>query len=121
MRPAHLHVKASSGKSPILTTPIYFKGDPSMHRDAGVRLSLILSPRRESEKDNGVASELFQVHAKSIHNGLASIHPSPAITYLSTILDCFSVALLLSTEDGCIFTCEISIFQQFDQSGRLSD
>ena len=30
-------------------TQIYFKGDPSMHRDAGVRPSLIMSPRRESE------------------------------------------------------------------------
>ena len=49
MRPAHIHVKASSGKSPILTTQLYFKGDPWMHRDAGVRPSLIMSPRRESE------------------------------------------------------------------------
>ena len=49
MRPAHIHVKASSGKSPILTTQLYFKGDPWMHRDAGVRPSLSMSPRRESE------------------------------------------------------------------------
>lgn len=49
MRPAHIHVKASYGKSPILTTELYFKGDPWMHRDAGVRPSLIMSPRRESE------------------------------------------------------------------------
>ena len=49
MRPAHIHVKASSGKSPILTTQLYFKGDPWMHRDAGVRPLLIMSPRRESE------------------------------------------------------------------------
>ncbi len=49
MRPAHIHVKASSGKSPILTTQLYFKGDPWMLRDAGVRPSLIMSPRRESE------------------------------------------------------------------------
>ena len=49
MRPAHIHVKASSGKSPILTTELYFKGDPWMNRDAGVRPSLIMSPRRESE------------------------------------------------------------------------
>jgi protocatechuate 3,4-dioxygenase beta subunit len=49
MRPAHIHVMASSGKSPILTTQLYFKGDPWMHRDAGVRPSLIMSPRRESE------------------------------------------------------------------------
>ena len=49
MRPAHIHVKASSGKSPILTTQLYFKGDPWIHNDAGVRPSLIMSPRRESE------------------------------------------------------------------------
>ena len=48
-RPAHIHVKASFGKSPILTTELYFKGDPWIHRDAGVRPSLIMSPRRESE------------------------------------------------------------------------
>ncbi|MDB6032837.1 MAG: Catechol 1,2-dioxygenase 1 [Verrucomicrobiales bacterium] len=49
MRPAHIHVKASFEKSPILTTELYFKGDPWIHRDAGVRPSLIMSPRRESE------------------------------------------------------------------------
>jgi protocatechuate 3,4-dioxygenase beta subunit len=49
MRPAHIHVKASFGKSPILTTQLYFKGDPWIHHDAGVRPSLIMSPRRESE------------------------------------------------------------------------
>jgi protocatechuate 3,4-dioxygenase beta subunit len=49
MRPAHIHVKASFGKSPILTTQLYFKGDPWIHNDAGVRPSLIMSPRRESE------------------------------------------------------------------------
>jgi len=46
-RPAHM--KASFGKSSILTTELYFKGDPWIHRDAGVRPSLIMSPRRESE------------------------------------------------------------------------
>ena len=49
MRPAHIHVKASFGESPILTTELYFKGDPWIHRDAGARPSLIMSPRRESE------------------------------------------------------------------------
>ena len=49
MRPAHIHVKASFEKSPILTTELYFKGDPWIHRDAGARPSLIMSPRRESE------------------------------------------------------------------------
>ena len=49
MRPAHIHVKASFEKSPILTTELYFKGDPWIHRDAGARPSLIMSPRRGSE------------------------------------------------------------------------
>ena len=49
MRPAHIHVKASFEKSPVLTTELYFKGDPWIHRDAGARPSLIMSPRRESE------------------------------------------------------------------------
>ena len=46
MRPAHIHVKASSGKSPILTTQLYFKGDPWIHRDAGAPLAHhVTSPR----------------------------------------------------------------------------
>ncbi len=44
-RPAHIHVKASSGKAPVLTTQLYFKGDPWISNDAGVRPSLIMSPR----------------------------------------------------------------------------
>jgi len=48
-RPAHIHVKASSGKSPILTTQLYFKGDPWNRRDPAVRPSLIMSPRREPD------------------------------------------------------------------------
>ena len=49
MRPAHIHVKASSGNSPILTTQLYFKGDPWNAHDAGVRPSLILVTRPESD------------------------------------------------------------------------
>lgn len=49
MRPSHIHVKASFEKSPILTTQLYFKGDPWNHHDPGVRPSLIVSPRKESD------------------------------------------------------------------------
>jgi protocatechuate 3,4-dioxygenase beta subunit len=49
MRPAHIHVKVSSANSPILTTQLYFKGDPWNAYDSGVRPSLILAPRRESD------------------------------------------------------------------------
>jgi protocatechuate 3,4-dioxygenase beta subunit len=44
-RPAHIHVKASSGKAPVLTTQLYFKGDPWISNDPAVRPSLILAPR----------------------------------------------------------------------------
>jgi hypothetical protein len=33
----------------VLTTQLYFKGDPWNHHDAAVRPSLIMSPRRESD------------------------------------------------------------------------
>ena len=49
MRPSHIHVKVSSGNSRILTTQLYFKGDPWNAHDPGVRPSLILSPRREGD------------------------------------------------------------------------
>ena len=49
MRPSHIHVKVSFEKSPVLTTQLYFKGDPWNHHDPGVRPSLIMSPRRESD------------------------------------------------------------------------
>lgn len=49
MRPSHIHVKASVEHSPMLTTQLYFKGDPWNHHDAGVRPSLMLSPRQESD------------------------------------------------------------------------
>ncbi len=49
MRPSHVHVKASSGNSPILTTQLYFKGDPWNRHDPGVRPSLIMAPRTQSD------------------------------------------------------------------------
>ncbi len=49
MRPSHIHVKASFEKSPILTTQLYFQGDPWNAHDAGLRPSLIMSPREVSD------------------------------------------------------------------------
>ena len=49
MRPSHIHVKASFEKSPILTTQLYFKGDPWNAFDPGVRPSLTLSPRNKAD------------------------------------------------------------------------
>lgn len=49
MRPSHIHVKASLEKSPILTTQLYFKGDPWNAHDPGVRPSLIMSTRQEPD------------------------------------------------------------------------
>ena len=49
MRPAHIHVKASVENSPILTTQLYFKGDPWNHHDPDVRPTLIMSPREASD------------------------------------------------------------------------
>jgi protocatechuate 3,4-dioxygenase beta subunit len=49
MRPSHIHVKASSKDSAILTTELFFKGDPWNHHDAAVRPSLMLSPRQQSD------------------------------------------------------------------------
>lgn len=48
-RPAHIHVKASSGTSPILTTQLYFQGDPWNRLDPAVRPSLIMAARREAD------------------------------------------------------------------------
>jgi len=48
-RPSHIHVKASAGQSSILTTQLYFKGDPWNRHDPGVRPSLIMSPRQEAD------------------------------------------------------------------------
>ena len=49
MRPAHIHVKASSGGSRVLATQLYFKGDPWNSRDPEVRPSLVMSPREASD------------------------------------------------------------------------
>lgn len=48
-RPAHIHVKASVGNGPVLTTQLYFKGDPWIRQDPGVRPSLVLAPRRAAD------------------------------------------------------------------------
>ena len=48
-RPAHVHVKASFEHGPILTTQLYFKGDPWNRQDPAVRPSLIMSPQREAD------------------------------------------------------------------------
>ena len=45
MRPAHIHVKARFENSPVLTTQIYFKGDPWINHDPAVRPTLIVSAR----------------------------------------------------------------------------
>lgn len=48
-RPAHVHVKASFERGPVLTTQLYFKGDPWNRHDPGVRPTLILSPQRGAD------------------------------------------------------------------------
>ncbi len=45
-RPAHIHVKASLGSGPVLTTQLYFQGDPWNRHDPGVRPSLVMAPRK---------------------------------------------------------------------------
>jgi protocatechuate 3,4-dioxygenase beta subunit len=61
MRPSHIHVKASFESSPILTTQLYFKGDPWNQHDPAVRPSLIISPRRAPD---GLAAEFDFVIAR---------------------------------------------------------
>jgi len=48
-RPAHIHVKVSSGTPRVLTTQLYFKGDPWNRYDAAVRPALIMVPRRDAD------------------------------------------------------------------------
>jgi len=48
-RPSHIHVKASAGNSPVLTTQLYFKGDPWNRLDPAVRPSLIMTPKEASD------------------------------------------------------------------------
>lgn len=43
-RPAHIHVKVSAPGFPLLTTQLYFKGDPYNSIDRYVRPSLMLNP-----------------------------------------------------------------------------
>jgi protocatechuate 3,4-dioxygenase beta subunit len=49
MRPAHIHVKASLEQSPVLTTQLYFKGDPWLQHDPGVRPTLIMATQQVSD------------------------------------------------------------------------
>jgi protocatechuate 3,4-dioxygenase beta subunit len=42
IRPAHIHVKVRKGEGPVLTTQLYFRGDPYNYNDASVRPSLLL-------------------------------------------------------------------------------
>jgi protocatechuate 3,4-dioxygenase beta subunit len=48
-RPAHIHVKAGAPGGPVLTTQLYFKGDPYNAIDPWVRPSLILSPESAAD------------------------------------------------------------------------
>jgi len=43
-RPSHIHVKVSAPGFPLLTTQLYFKGDPYNGSDPYVRTSLMLDP-----------------------------------------------------------------------------
>jgi protocatechuate 3,4-dioxygenase beta subunit len=49
MRPSHIHVKASVENSQMLTTQLYFRGDPWNRHDPDVRPTLIMSPRQVSD------------------------------------------------------------------------
>lgn len=42
IRPAHIHVKAHKPGGPVLTTQLYFRGDPYNYTDASVRPSLVM-------------------------------------------------------------------------------
>jgi protocatechuate 3,4-dioxygenase beta subunit len=44
-RPAHIHLKISGAGAPVLTTQLYFEGDPWNVRDSAYRRSLTISPR----------------------------------------------------------------------------
>ena len=48
-RPSHIHLKASAEKSSVLTTQLYFKGDPWNLRDPSVRPSLIMAAKETSD------------------------------------------------------------------------
>ncbi|MBX9599486.1 MAG: hypothetical protein K2X35_00725 [Bryobacteraceae bacterium] len=42
VRAAHFHVKVSGATNPLLTTALYFEGDPYLNKDGMVKKSLIL-------------------------------------------------------------------------------
>ena len=50
IRPAHIHIKVQGKGTALLTTQLYFQGDPYNYSDASVRPSLILVPK---ERDRG--------------------------------------------------------------------
>ena len=45
-RPAHLHVKVSAEHHRVLTTQLFFEGDPYNEKDEFIELPLIMKPRR---------------------------------------------------------------------------
>ncbi|MDM4764642.1 intradiol ring-cleavage dioxygenase [Pelomonas sp. SE-A7] len=45
-RPAHLHVKVNAVGGPVITTQLYFRGDPELRADAEAKPSLVLAPQR---------------------------------------------------------------------------
>ncbi|MGI8989034.1 MAG: dioxygenase [Bryobacteraceae bacterium] len=53
IRPAHIHIKVQGKGTNLLTTQLYFKGDPYNYTDASVRPSLILMPK---DLDRGKAA-----------------------------------------------------------------
>ena len=50
IRPAHIHLKVQGEGTPLLTTQLYFKGDPYNYSDASVRPSLILVPQEDRNR-----------------------------------------------------------------------
>lgn len=48
-RPAHIHVKASADGHPLITTQLYFAGDPYNEGDPYIRDSLIMTPTENGD------------------------------------------------------------------------
>lgn len=42
-------MKVSAGAGPVITTQLYFKGDPWIRHDPGVRPSLILNASKQTD------------------------------------------------------------------------